>query len=49
MAARVVPQVGQGTPVHALKVQGRRWGAIAIQSGRRAKEDAAATNHRVAN
>ena len=49
VAARVVPQVGQGTPVNDRKTHGRRSGAKASHRGLRAMAEAAAANHRNAS
>jgi len=49
VAARVVPQVGQGIPVMDRKMHGRRIGAAANHSGLRARAEAAAANHRNAS
>lgn len=49
VAARVVPQVGQGIPVMDRKTHGRRFGAAANHSGLRARAEAAAANHRNAS
>ena len=49
VAARVVPQVGQGIPVSERKLHGLSWGASANQTGRKATADTAAANHRKAS
>lgn len=49
VAARVVPQDGQGILVSERNVQARRWGASASHIGRSATAEAAATSQRNAS